>query len=68
MSDLRPGMQIFHNGKPVELLYRTDEYRQSELWHVRPLFVYDEPDRDEVFEPNDRISFLHTNRVRGAGA
>lgn len=63
MSDLRVGMQIFHNGKPVELLYKTDKLADAEIWKVRPLFVV-EPDRTELFEPSDPISFVHTTYLR----
>lgn len=63
MSDLCCGMQIFHNGKPVQLLYKTDSLADSEIWKVKPLFV-EEPDHTELFEPSDRISFLHTTQKR----
>ena len=66
MSDLRVGMQIVHNTRPVELLYKTDSLDgYGEIWKVRPLFV-EEPDRTELFEPNEKVSFIHTNLVRGA--
>lgn len=65
MSDLRVGMKIFHNGTPLELLYRKDHYQNMEIWRVKLLFVEPE-EKDELFEPNDRVSFLHTTPVRGA--
>lgn len=59
MTDLRIGMQIFHTGVPMELLYRKDHYQGMEIWRIKLLFV--EPkEKDELFEPNDRISFLHS--------
>lgn len=59
MSDLRVGMRIFHIGTPMELLYRKESYQGMEIWRVKLLFV--EPvEKDELFEPNDRISFLHS--------
>lgn len=59
MSDLRVGMQIMHNGKPVELLYRTDALEgYGEIWKVKPLFLA-EPDRTELFEPGEIVSFIH---------
>ena len=67
MVDLNVGMQIFHNGVPVELLYCVEAMRvqgsaQSyERWKIRPLFVAEE-DREAIFSPHDRISFLHTGR------
>ena len=67
MVELNVGMQVFHNGVPVELLYRVEAMRvhgsaQSyERWRIRPLFVAEE-DREAVFSPHDRISFLHTGR------
>jgi len=59
MSRLRTGSKVFHNGIPVELLYRIGQGNQGDTWRVRPLFVV-EPDRDDVFRPADRISYLHT--------
>ena len=38
-SHLEIGSQIFHNGAPVQLLYRVAHDRNRETWHVRPLFV-----------------------------
>lgn len=61
------GMQIFHNGKPMQLLYLVDEMFGSQIWRVKPLFV-EEPEHDEVFELHDRISFIHTSPVRGSHA
>ena len=43
-THLEMGSQIFHNGTPVELLYRVDHDRQHETWRVRPLFI-EAPDR-----------------------
>ena len=57
--DIRAGMHIFHNGTPMELLYRKDHYHGMEIWRIKLLFV--EPkEKDELFEPDDRISFLHS--------
>jgi len=61
-NHLEIGSQIFHNGTPVELLYRVDHDGHDETWRVRPLFI-EAPDRDEQFRPSDRISFLHTIRT-----
>jgi hypothetical protein len=61
-THLETGSQIFHNGTPVELLYRVDHDRHNETWRVRPLFI-EAPDRNEQFRPSDRISFLHTIRT-----
>jgi len=61
MAHLRIGNQIFHNGIPVELLYRVAHSEKADTWRVRPLFV-EAPEHDERFEPADRISFLHTMR------
>lgn len=64
MTDLQCGMQIFHNGRPVQLLYKTDSLEGfGDTWKVRPLFVV-EPDRTELFEPSDAISFVHTTYLR----
>jgi len=58
MTVLRVGLQIFHNGVPVQLLYQV----KPQVWHVRPLFV-EGIDRDEVFKKHDAISMLHTQRA-----
>ena len=55
MTNLVAGLQCFHNGVPVELLYKV---RQN-VWHVKPLFVTGE-ERDEKFKNSDTISKLHT--------
>lgn len=70
MIDLTVGMRLFHNGVPVELLYRVEAFcvcgssQQHELWKVRPLFVSEE-DHEQTFSPNDRITFLHTREPAG---
>lgn len=55
MTILSVGLQVFHNGVPVELLYQV---RQN-VWQVRPLFVHGE-EREEKFCPHDTLSHLHT--------
>jgi len=61
---LSKGMQIFHNGKPVELLYLVScDTGRGEVWKVRPLFVA-EADRSELFRSDDRVTFVHTTRIR----
>jgi len=62
IAHLEIGSQLFHNGVPVQLLYRIGRNRRDETWRVRPLFV-DAPDRDERFSPSDCLSFLHTMRA-----
>lgn len=52
------GLQVFHNGIPVELLYKV---RQN-VWHVKPLFVTG-LERDEIFKPHDTMTPLHTQRA-----
>jgi hypothetical protein len=61
-THLEIGSQIFHNGTPVELLYRLDHDTHHETWRVRPLFI-EAPDRNEQFRPCDLISYLHTIRT-----
>jgi hypothetical protein len=65
MTHLVTGNQVFHNGVPVQLLYRTALFPTGETWRVRPLFV-DEPDREEQFTCSDTFSFLHTRRATRA--
>jgi hypothetical protein len=48
MSHLEIGNQLFHNGVPVQLLYRVRRDKSRETWRVRPLFV-EGPDRNELF-------------------
>lgn len=61
-THLEIGSQIFHNGSPVELLYRVHDGKERETWRVRPLFV-EAPDRKEQFHRSDRISYLYTSRT-----
>jgi hypothetical protein len=67
MTHLVAGNQVFHNGVPVQLLYRVALSPSGETWRVRPLFV-EEPDRDDRFTCSDAISFLHTMRAHSCGA
>jgi hypothetical protein len=59
LTDLRIGLQVFHNGRPVELLFLSGTSADGELWYVRPLFVT-EKDRFEIFKSGDALSRLHT--------
>lgn len=59
---LEIGSQLFHNGVPVQLLYRIGREKQHETWRVRPLFV-EAPDRNERFSRSDSFSLLHTMRA-----
>jgi hypothetical protein len=67
MTHLVTGNQVFHNGVPVQLLYRVARSPSGETWRVRPLFV-DEPDREDRFIRSDAISFLHTMKAHRCGA
>jgi hypothetical protein len=62
LSHLLIGSQLFHNGIPVQLLYRIDQDKGHETWRVRPLFV-EAPDRNEAFHPSDSVAYLHTMRA-----
>ena len=62
MPHLEIGNQLFHNGVPVQFLYRIDRQKQHETWRARPLFV-EAVDRDERFYRSDSFSFLHTMRA-----
>jgi hypothetical protein len=62
MSHILTGNQVFHNGIPVQLLYRIRQSEADETWRVRPLFV-EEPDRSVRFRSSDRISFVHSIRA-----
>jgi hypothetical protein len=62
MTHLTAGNQVFHNGEPVQLLYRVALSPTDETWRVRPLFV-EAPDREDRFISSDRISFLHTMKA-----
>lgn len=57
--ELTVGMQIFHNGIPIQLLYRINNH----TWRVKMLFVIAE-DRDEHFGPYDTVSLLHTSHEK----
>ena len=67
MTHLVAGSQVFHNGVPVQLLYRVALTPFGETWRVRPLFV-EEPDREDWFTRSDAISFVHTMRAHCCGA
>ena len=67
MIHLATGNQVFHNGVPVQLLYRVALSSLGETWRVRPLFV-EEPDREDMFTCSDAISFLHTMKAYRCGA
>jgi hypothetical protein len=62
MSHIVTGSQVFHNGTPVQLLYRIRQSDADETWRVHPLFV-EGPDRNERFRSSDRISFVHSIRA-----
>jgi len=62
MNHIATGNQVFHNGIPVQLLYRIRQSEGGEMWRVRPLFV-EGPDRNEHFRSSDRISFVHSIRA-----
>ena len=62
LAHLEIGIQVFHNGIPVQLLYCIEHGNPHETWRVRPLFV-EAPDRNERFHPSDSVSFLHTMRA-----
>jgi len=62
MRHIATGNQVFHNGTPVQLLYRIRQSEADEMWRVRPLFV-EEPDRNERFTSSDRISLVHSIRA-----
>jgi hypothetical protein len=66
MTHLAAGNQVFHNGVPVQLLYRVALSVCGETWRVRPLFV-EEPDREDQFTCSNAISFLHTTRAHRCG-
>ncbi len=58
------GNQLFHDGVPVQLLYRVAHSKGRETWRVRPLFI-EAPDREDRFTPSGKISFLHTMSAPG---
>ena len=62
MAQLMVGNQLFHNGVPVQLLYRVARSERGETWRIRPLFI-EAPDREDRFTPSDSISFLHTMKA-----
>ena len=60
---MRIGLQIFHNGKPIELLCRIGGTELMQVWRVKPLFV-EGPERDETIYASDRCSRLHSQTAR----
>lgn len=67
LTELRVGLQIFHSGRPVELICWSGTSADGELWYVRPLFVV-EKDRFELFRNGDAVSRLHTQGVMSKAA
>jgi hypothetical protein len=62
MTPPAAGLQTFHLGRPIELLYRIEANRaDGETWRVRPLFVAGEPDRDEFIRHGAALHPIHTN-------
>ena len=56
MAHLMVGNQLFHNGVPVQLLYRVAHSKRSETWRIRPLFI-EAPDREDRFTPPTESRF-----------
>ena len=55
--ELRIGLQVFHNGSPVQLIYQVSPH----FWKVQPLFIRAE-ERVEYFSPYEVYKELHTSR------
>jgi hypothetical protein len=54
------GLMAFHDGSPVECLFRVRFSDQGEIWRVKPLFVKSQTEREELFRRGDRLTPLHT--------
>jgi len=55
MTHLMAGNQLFHNGVPVQLLYRVAHSTGSETWRIRTLLLR---------RPIGRIDSLHRTESR----
>lgn len=56
---LAPGLQVFHNGLPVQLLWCVSAASAAyQVWRVRPIFVTG-PDRNEIFRPGEPLAPIH---------
>lgn len=55
------GIQIMHNGRAIELLYKIADLPKGrgQLWRAKMLFV-DQPDQDVTIAPKDVCRALHT--------
>lgn len=42
------GLETFHDGKPMRLLYRVASSTSGELWRIRPIFVAETEERERV--------------------
>lgn len=54
----------FHEGRPVEFLYRIEAAPFDpivEVWRVRPLFEVGS-ERDQIVRHGDRITPIHTRQ------
>lgn len=59
---LRCGLQIMHNGTPIELLHIIGRNGLNETWMVRTLFV--EPQEfPRLIKPEDSVSRLHAKTM-----
>lgn len=59
----RTGLQIFVNGRPVELLHRSGGSETAQEWRVKPLFV-EGPEFDMTIRSTDVCTKLHTQYAR----
>lgn len=57
------GLQIMHNGRALELLYRVTDLPKDggQVWRAKMLFV-DAPDQDVIIRPTDECRALHSER------
>ena len=64
MNSPRQGLQIIHNGTPIELLYRLPDQKLNEqIWRVKLLFVDDATERTTIIKSSDLCLMLHTQRA-----
>ncbi len=58
MNAPKIGLQIIHNGKAIELLYKLSENSAGQLWRAKLLFVKP-AEEDVLIRPADECRALH---------
>lgn len=61
--NLKCGMQLMHDCKPMELLYQTHKLPSGEIWMVKLLFIDEQVERHEIFKSGEVCTLIHGNKT-----